>query len=137
MTHALPWTPTGGLPRERRIRSRSDYQRIQEQGSRLQTRHFVVILANRPPGAEPSGPARLGMVVSRKVGNAVVRNRVKRLVRAAFRTAGTLFGGGVDVVVIARSTRADSKLKDVIAEWAGAEERIKRLSARLALARGA
>jgi ribonuclease P protein component len=137
VTPAVPRTQTGGLPKQRRIRSRSDYQRIQEQGSRLQTRHFVIILANRPPGTDLAPSARLGMVVSRKVGNAVVRNRVKRLIREAFRAAGALFGGGLDVVVIARSTRADCKLNDVIAEWSGAEERIKRLSARLALARGA
>lgn len=79
--------------------------------------------------------ARLGMVVSRKVGNAVARNRVKRLLREAFRATDSLFREGLDVVVIARSTRADWTLGDVMAEWAGAEDRIKSLSARLALAR--
>jgi|GEM_PF-286758 len=135
VTSAVLGAPVRGLPKGRRIRTRKEYLRIQEQGVRVQTRHFVFVLAKRAPEASPSLGARLGMVVSRKVGHAVARNRVKRLVREAFRAVGAIFGDGVDVVVIARSTRADFKLVDVVAEWAGAEERIKRLCARLALAR--
>ena len=134
MTPGVPPIPTGGLSKDRRVRSRSDYRRIQEYGSRLQTRHFIFVLANRPPGTDPRTGARLGLVVSRKVGNAVARNRVKRLLREAFRATGSMFREGLDVVVIARSTQPDWSLGDVIAEWVEAEDRIKRLSARLALA---
>jgi len=52
-------------------------------------------------GAEGGGP-RLGLTVSRKVGNAVVRNRVKRRIREWFRRERDCFGGAWDVVVIAR-----------------------------------
>jgi ribonuclease P protein component len=62
-------------------------------------------------------PARLGIVASRKVGNAVVRNRAKRLVREAFRSSPDLFSPGTDVVVIVRRPLEKSKLGDVVSEW--------------------
>jgi ribonuclease P protein component len=48
------------------------------------------------------GPARLGVVASRKVGPAVARNRAKRLVREAFRRNPTVFPEGLDVVIVVR-----------------------------------
>ncbi len=134
MTPALAPTPRGGLPKQSRVRRRNDYKRIQEAGIRLQARHFTFVLAKSPDSAGPNQGARLGTVVSRKIGNAVVRNRVKRLVREAFRATRVMFGDGVDVVVIARSTEPQLGLNDVISEWLAAEERIMRLCARLALA---
>ena len=57
------------------------------------------------PGKDPER-ARLGLTVSRKVGNAVVRNRVKRRVREWFRHDGRSLTAGWDVVVIARQEAA-------------------------------
>ena len=57
------------------------------------------------PRPEP-GRARLGVTVSRKVGNAVVRNRVKRRIREWFRSDGQGLVAGRDVVVIARASAA-------------------------------
>jgi ribonuclease P protein component len=53
-----------------------------------------------PRGEE--GPPRLGLSVSRKVGGAVERNRVKRLIRDAFSIEGSRLPDGTDVVVVAR-----------------------------------
>ena len=94
-------------------------------------------MASRPAGALPDFGPRLGIAVSRKVGNAVVRNRVKRLVREAFRAMRSQFGDRVDVVVIARSLESPWGLSDVTSEWKAASERIMRLIARLSLARPA
>jgi ribonuclease P protein component len=63
----------------------------------------VVRAANDRPGP------RFGLAVSRKVGNAVVRNRVKRWIREVLRVDGRGLGGH-DVVVIARPAAADAGL---------------------------
>jgi ribonuclease P protein component len=55
-----------------------------------------------------------------------VRNRAKRLVREAFRATRDLWPGGVDVVVIVRSFRLDSKLEDVIGEWRSVTSKLAR-----------
>lgn len=64
-----------------RIRRRREYLAAQGTGRRLWAPHFTVILA--PPGGEPR--PRLGLVVTRRLGKAVRRNRVKRLLREFFR----------------------------------------------------
>ena len=63
-----------------RIRRRSEYLRVQAQGRRIHSRHFGVTLAP----TEALGP-RLGLVVTRRFGKAVRRNRMKRLLREFFR----------------------------------------------------
>jgi ribonuclease P protein component len=66
-------------------------------GRRAATEHFVVFTVD-PPGET----SRLGVVVSRKSGNAVRRNRIKRLLREIFRTRSPLFSHPADIVILAR-----------------------------------
>ena len=110
MASALP-----GSSRARRIRKRPEFVRIQGRGVRVTTAHLVFLLAAQ---AEP-GPSRLGITASRKVGNAVVRNRAKRLVREAFRLHGELTPPAIDLVVIVRSDLDALGLAGVVAEWRG------------------
>lgn len=63
-----------------RLRRRAEFLRVQAQGRRLHTRHFGVLL-----GPETTGHPRLGLAVTRRLGKAVKRNRVKRLLREFFR----------------------------------------------------
>ena len=125
----------GGLSRTQRIRRHSEFQAIQSQGSRVQSPHFVFVLAKRESGNDADDGPRLGVVVSRRIGNAVVRNRVKRLMREAFRATRGQFGHLADVVVIARSRQQDWGVADVISEWRAASNRIIKLAERLGLAR--
>jgi ribonuclease P protein component len=110
--------------KSRRVRRRADFLEIQSQGRRVGTPRFVIVLRARSD--EPSGEARLGITVSRKVGTAVVRNRAKRLVREAFRRSEALWAPGMDVVVIVKHLPRGLTLQDVLVEWESASRQIER-----------
>lgn len=100
------------LPRGARLRSARDFQRVNRTGVRRAGSHFVLV---RAPAREPAGSA-LGLAVSRKVGNAVERNRVKRRVREWFRRGRAELPAGADWVVIARAGAAELDTASVAAE---------------------
>jgi ribonuclease P protein component len=90
----------GGLafPPEQRLKRPADFRTTLDRGAKRHTRGFILFRA----GSGPSLP-RLGVSVSRKVGGAVVRNRVKRLLRESFRLHWREWGlRGADFVVIAK-----------------------------------
>jgi ribonuclease P protein component len=89
------------FPKQVRLRRRSDFLAVQRSGRKLHTRHFLVVVA-----PAPSANGRLGITVSKKVGNAVTRNRVKRLVREFARTTPGWVPPGRDVVVIGKRSAA-------------------------------
>lgn len=113
--------PGLGFGKERRIRRRSDFLRVQAVGQRTSTAHFVLLVAARDLAKDAretgAGCARVGFVVTRKVGNAVQRNRIKRVCRECFRTWPDLVPDGIDLVIIARSRADELGLADVRAEW--------------------
>ncbi len=94
-----PLSRASRAPRAKRGRlSRSaEFERAYRQGRSHGNRHFVVYAFARETG-EP----RLGLSVSRKVGGAVERNRVKRLLREAYAAESSLIPDGHDLVVVAR-----------------------------------
>jgi ribonuclease P protein component len=89
-------TPRSGS-RGRLSRS-AEFERVYRQGRSTANRHLVLYAF---PNASAGRP-RLGLSVSRKVGGAVERNRVKRLLREAFSQAEAGLREGQDVVVVAR-----------------------------------
>lgn len=103
----------GSFGPEHRLRRRSEFLRIQRSGLRQQTAHFVVYLAKLPGQSAP----RMGVTVSRAIGSAVVRNRVKRRLREGFRCSlKQLLGTEDAMVVIARQGAADLSGPAVLAE---------------------
>jgi ribonuclease P protein component len=125
---------------DRRLRKHPEFARAQRTGRRVTTPHFALLVAAQfsasGTGADASAraPSRLGVVVSRKIGGAVERNRVKRLCRECFRTWPELLPPGVDLVVIARPGAHELGLAGVRGEWL-AVERLLRKRAAEALAR--
>jgi len=88
------------FPKAARLRHRQEFLRAQAQGKRFHTRHFGVTLA---PMAE--GHPRLGLVATRRLGKAVQRNRVKRLLREFFRRHQTGLPA-FDLVIMAKKGAA-------------------------------
>ncbi|HYM46266.1 MAG TPA: ribonuclease P protein component [Solirubrobacteraceae bacterium] len=84
--------------RGRRLSRSAEFERVYRQGRSVANRHFVLYSF---PNASVARP-RLGLSVSRKVGGAVERNHVKRLLREAFAQAESELSAGQDVVLVAR-----------------------------------
>jgi ribonuclease P protein component len=101
------------LPRRERLRKRAEFTAVQGRGKKFHTERFLVFVL---PQKVPLAPARLGITVSRKVGGAVTRNRIKRLVREAFRRRKALFPKGLDIVFIAKQMKTVPELEDVLRE---------------------
>jgi ribonuclease P protein component len=86
---------------------------VRRLGLRLQTAHFVVYLATLPDQTA----ARLGLAVSRHIGNAVVRNRIKRRLRESFRCSlRQMLSPNSSIMVVARQGAAELKTPEVTAE---------------------
>ena len=103
----------GRLQRLDRLRSRRDFQRVGSEGERRSTRHFIVLMA---PTRSTETRSRLGITASRRVGNAVVRSRLKRGIREWFRLGRSSLPAGVDVVVIARRGASELSGREVADE---------------------
>jgi ribonuclease P protein component len=85
-------------PSRGRLSRSAEFERVYRQGRATANRHLVLYTFPNPQAERP----RLGLSVSRKVGGAVERNRVKRLLREAFASAEAELTQGQDIVVVAR-----------------------------------
>jgi ribonuclease P protein component len=98
-----------GLGRGSRIKQGRDFMKLRTAGQRA-VKGCLIANWLQVPGAERS---RLGVVVSKKVGGAVVRSRVKRLLRETFRLHQYEFAQPLELVLVARPSMAERTFADV------------------------
>jgi ribonuclease P protein component len=85
-----------------RILKRREFHALANSGRRIQNEYFIAVFS---PGRH--GRSRLGVTVTKKVGGAVKRNRIKRLVREFFRLNRHFISGVWDINIIAKNQIAD------------------------------
>lgn len=101
--------------KRRRLSRSAEFERVYRQGRSKGNRFFVLYAFPRtddPPAGPDLAEARLGLSVSRKVGNAVERARVKRCLREAFWAESERLPEGSDYVVVARPDARDLAERD-------------------------
>ncbi len=106
-----------------RLRARSSFLAVQQRGRRLPGQNLVIYVLPRPL-QERQQRARMGLVVSKKVGNAVARNRVKRWLRECYRRMDPPAPAGIDLVVIARPSEAKSSYRRTAREMTDLMRRV-------------
>ena len=83
------------------LKKTKDFQNVYRRGKSYANRYLVMyVLSNQTEGN------RLGISVSKKVGNSVVRHRVKRLVKESYRLHEDIFNSGLNIVITARASAA-------------------------------
>jgi len=109
------------FPKQARLRKRPEFLSLSRWGKKIYGPHFLII--TKP---NERGEARLGVTVSSKVGNAVVRNRLKRLLRECFRRHRHQIVPNQDVLIIARKAavnlswyEVESEIRDILIENRG------------------
>jgi ribonuclease P protein component len=112
------------FPKTERLLRRKDFLRVPSVGRRVHTAHFVVMV-------QRAERRRLGITVTKRIGGAVVRNRIRRLVREAFRLQLGLFPERCEMVVVARQGASDLGYVAVAAELAGASPALRQAAATL------
>jgi ribonuclease P protein component len=111
--------------KSRRVRRRGDFQQVFDRGLRLQGRFMTVLTA-----AAPGTACRLGIVASKKLGGAVVRNRAKRLIREVFRNNPPSIRPAADIIVIPRRELLTARYSEI-------EDDFKTICRRMATRSGA
>ena len=84
------------------LKKNRDFQNVYKKGKSYANRYLVMYVLKNETDRN-----RLGISVSKKVGNSVIRHHVTRLIRESYRLHEDMFNSGLDIVVIARSTAKD------------------------------
>jgi ribonuclease P protein component len=101
------------VQRRNRLSRSRDFDAVYRHGRSVSTRFLVLYRFDRD--AEEEGEARLGIAVPKKIGGAVVRNRIKRRLREVWRELLPQIPPGADYVLLVRQPLADIESRD--GEW--------------------
>ena len=81
------------------LKKNSDFKNVYTQGKSYANKYLVMYVLENDLGKN-----RIGISVSKKVGNSVVRHRITRLIRESYRLHENIFNSGLDIVVVARKS---------------------------------
>ncbi|MDQ0257563.1 ribonuclease P protein component [Evansella vedderi] len=97
------------MRKENRLKKNEEFQVVFHRGSSVANRQFVVYHLKK----EDQEHTRIGLSVSKKLGNAVTRNKIKRLMREAIREFLPKLKGNQDIVIIARKPVIEMDLTQI------------------------
>jgi ribonuclease P protein component len=90
------------------LKKNNDFQRVYRNGTSKANRYLVMyVLENH------SSKNRIGISVSKKVGNSVVRHHLTRLIRESYRLQEDMFDSGLDIVVVVRTSAKDCNYHEI------------------------
>ena len=95
-------------PHSESLKKNRDFQLLYKEGRSRANRYLVLYVKEN--GLEKN---RLGVSVSKKVGNSIVRHRITRLIRESYRLHEDMFNSGLDMVVIARISAKDRSMSEI------------------------
>ena len=90
------------------LKKNKDFSKVYNNGKSFANRYLVMyVLENHTPNN------RLGISVSKKVGNSVIRHHITRLIRESYRLQEDMFNSGLDIVFIARSNAKNASYHEI------------------------
>ena len=90
------------------LKKNSDFQKVYRNGRSFANRFLVMYVLENEKNCN-----RIGISVSKKVGNSVIRHHITRLIRESYRLQEDMFNSGLDIVVIARTTARNASNQEI------------------------
>ena len=90
------------------LKKNHEFQSVYENGKKYANKYLIMYVKEN--GSECN---RIGISVSKKVGNSIVRHRVKRVIKESYRLQEKIFNSGLDIVVVARAGAKDCNYYDI------------------------
>ncbi|MBO5057425.1 MAG: ribonuclease P protein component [Lachnospiraceae bacterium] len=90
------------------LKKNYEFQNVYKKGKSYANKYLIMYIMENNTGRN-----RLGISVSKKVGNSVVRHRITRLIRESYRLHENIFNSGLDIVVIARNSASSVSYNEI------------------------